>query len=83
MRIKQLVPGFNNSQKIRFVVDGFAMQSTIRDAVFNIQSKYHSAAIADALQKLANMRRSKDVLGASTGLACTAFNGCQVQVNLV
>ena len=83
MRIKQLIPGFNNSQKIRFVVDGFAMQSTIQDVVFNVQSKYHSAAIADALQKLAHLRRSTDIMSASTGLACTAFNGCQVQVDLV
>lgn len=83
MRIKQLVPGFNNSQKIRFVANGFAMESTIYDVVFKIQSKYHSAALTDALQKLANLRRSADITACSTGLACVAFNGCEVQVDLV
>jgi hypothetical protein len=82
--MKQMFPGLKNSQKIRFVVNGFAMVSTIKDIVFNVQSTYHSAAIADAIQKLTHIRSGSGAAErATTGIVCTAFNGCSVQVDLV
>ena len=83
MRIKTLFPGFKNSQKIRFVIDGFIMHCTIQDAVFGIGRSAHGAALADALQKLAYIRTGKGAAEQSaSGIAITAFNGVQVQVDL-
>lgn len=83
MRTKTLFPGFKNSQKIRFVIDGFIMYTTIEQAVFGIGRSAHSAALSDAIQKLAHMRRQPGAAEqAATGIAVTAFNGVQVQVDL-
>jgi O-methyltransferase involved in polyketide biosynthesis len=81
MRVTSLVPGFKNSQKIRFIVDGFAMYCTIKD-VSNIASHSAQNAVWSALKQLADMRSGSGAAEqCAVGLG-TTINRHQVQVDL-
>lgn len=81
MRVTPIVPGFKNSQKIRFIVDGFAMYSTIKD-VSNIATMSHQSAVWTALRQLADMRSGTGAAEqCAVGLG-TTVNRIQVQVDL-
>lgn len=51
MRSAQMVPGLNNRQVIRFVVDGFAMYCTVQ-GVHNIGTTRHRKAVWATLERL-------------------------------
>lgn len=84
MRTKTVIDGFKNSQKIRIVIGGIALYTTVYDMAFNLfGTSIHRATVWLALEKLALMRRTATANGtAPIGLA-DEFNGMSVQVDLV
>lgn len=84
MRTKTVIDGFKNSQKIRIVIGGIALYTTVYDIAFNLfGTTQHRTAVWLALEKLAYMRRVETANGgiAPIGLACDS-NGMSVQVDL-
>jgi hypothetical protein len=51
MRKQQIIPGMNNSQKIRFMVNGFGMYCKVSD-IENFATSSHRVAVLSALQHL-------------------------------
>jgi hypothetical protein len=51
MRKQQIIPGMNNSQKIRFIVNGFGMYCRVSD-IENFATSSHRVAVISALQHL-------------------------------
>jgi len=51
MRKQQIVSGMNNSQKIRFIVNGFGMYCKVSD-IENFATSSHRVAVISALQHL-------------------------------
>ena len=51
MRRQQIVQGMNNSQKIRFMIDGFGMYCKVSD-IENFATSSHRVAVISALQHL-------------------------------
>jgi hypothetical protein len=51
MRRQQIVSGMNNSQKIRFMIDGFGMYCKVSD-IENFATSSHRVAVISALQHL-------------------------------
>ena len=51
MRKQQIVSGLNNSQKIRFIVNGFGMYCKVSD-IENFATSSHRVAVISALQHL-------------------------------
>ena len=51
MRRQQIVSGMNNSQKIRFMIDGFGMYCKVAD-IENFATSSHRVAVIAALQHL-------------------------------
>lgn len=78
MRTKTIVPGFKNSQKIRVILNGVHLYTTIKGAEFDLfGNTSQRIAVHQALTSLAAMQ----VDGAS-GL-CGSWSGCEVQVDLI
>jgi len=75
MRTKRLIKGLNNNQKIRFIVNGFIMYSTVKD-VFQIATADNRNAVVFALTSIAT---SKDKI-VSFG---SSLDGVNFQVDLV
>lgn len=65
MRVQRLVSGLNNSQKIRFMIDGFGMYCKVVD-IENFATSSHRVAVFMALQ---NLQASREL----------AFSKCQPQ----
>lgn len=81
MRTKTIVDGFKNSQKIRVILNGVHLYTTIKDVAFNLFG--HTAqriAVTQALQSLAYMRAVESIK--PVGLT-GSWSGCQVQVDLI
>ena len=53
MRTKQLIQGLNNTQKIRFMINGFGMYCQVQDVV-NICTTDYRAPVWMALDRLGN-----------------------------
>ena len=51
MRKQRLIAGLNNSQKIRFIIDGFGMYCKVSD-IENFSTSSHRVAVISALQHL-------------------------------
>lgn len=87
MRKQQIVSGMNNSQKIRFVVNGFGMYCKVSD-IENFATSSHRVAVISSLQHLQCERDLCKSLGrkdAPTGYGTRSiFQGVDidVQVNL-
>jgi len=80
--IKRLVPGLKNSQRIRFMIDGFGFYCTIKDLFMNTGTASHSRALQDAVFALANMRSDPGPAGkACLGIGGT-WRGHNVQIDL-
>lgn len=82
MRSKRIVTGLNNNQKIRFVVNGFAMFCQVKD-IQNISTTAHRAAVWSALEHLGttNWLADRTFRDKITGYG-TTVNGIDVQVDL-
>ena len=79
MRRKQLVQGLNNSQKIRFMINGFGMYCRISD-LENFATTSHRVAIWDCLNSLVRFNSGNDIK--ASGQSGT-WNGHNVQVDLI
>jgi hypothetical protein len=88
MRKQQIVSGMNNSQKIRFMVNGFGMYCRVSD-IENFATSSHRVAVISALQHLQCNRDLSTSLGKKempTGFGTrSVFQGVDidVQVDLV
>ena len=88
MRKQQIIQGMNNSQKIRFIIDGFGMYCKVSD-IENFATSSHRVAVLSALQHLQCDRDLCKSLGRKdipTGFGTRSnFQGINhdVQVNLV
>jgi hypothetical protein len=89
MRTKTLVDGLKNSQKIRVIIDGFGIYTTVGN-IFNVYA-HHSLKQAawDGLLRLSSdryfaKRANKEM---PTGIGMTSYNttqiGKQVQIDLI
>ena len=82
MRTKQLIHGLNNTQKIRFIVDGVGMHCKVQD-IENIATTKHRVAVWLALEHLSVENYTlKDRAMRVTGYG-TTYDGVQVQVDLL
>jgi hypothetical protein len=87
MRTQQIISGMNNSQKIRFMIDGFGMYCRVSD-IENFATSSHRVAVISALQHLQcdrELTKSSGRKDIPTGFGiCSTFQGVthDVQVNL-
>lgn len=83
MRTPRVVFGLDNNQKIRFIIDGFAMFCRVRD-VENICSTTHRMAVTTALQSLGsgNHYLKRKGLTPNMGFGVSNMHGHSVQVDL-
>ena len=83
MRTKQMFQGLNNTQKIRFFMDGVGMFCKVQD-VENICTAKHRVALSSALNHIGYTNWSAKVMNKPgiTGFAST-FHGVDVQVDLI
>jgi hypothetical protein len=88
MRKQQIVSGMNNSQKIRFMVNGFGMYCKVSD-IENFATSSHRVAVISALQHLQcdrDLYKSSGKKEMPTGFGTrSTFQGVDidVQVDLV
>ena len=83
MRTKQVIPGLKNSQKIRIIIDGVGIYTTVGsiDTMFSTVT-HRNAALASATA-LSNSRRGTGAADAATvGIGGTFFNK-HVQIDLI
>ena len=89
MRTKTYIQGFKNSQKIRVMIDGFGIYTTVAGVPQVFATHSHRQAANDGLLRLSYMRymAQKDGALVPTGLGMTSYNtsqvGTQVQVDLI
>ena len=78
------VSGFSNSQKIRFIINGFGMYCTINDVYTKTATVSHGAALRFAVERLAYIRRVSPNTGDGrpVGVGIT-HEGIQVQIDLM
>ena len=78
------VPGFSNSTKIRFIINGFGMYCTINDLYTKTATASHGAALRLAIHKLAYDRRHSSFQGEGrpVGVGIT-HEGHDVQITLM
>lgn len=89
MRTKTVIAGFKNSQKIRVIVKGVPIYTTVYDAAFNLFGDTTiNAACWVTMEKLAGARRlarlDKTPLPTGTTYSYGNYNNeIQVQVDLI
>jgi acid stress-induced BolA-like protein IbaG/YrbA len=77
---KRVVRNLLNSQKIRVILNGVHVYTTVYDAVFNTFGEVNQRrAVSDTLVRIGN---SKDTNESITGIVTSAY-GIQLQVDLV
>lgn len=79
MRTKRLITGLDNSQKIRFIVNGFAMYCRIKD-IENIATECHRVAVWLALEQIGSSHGSNQPI---TSYSSNRWQGVDVQVDLI
>lgn len=86
IKLPRLIEGLNNSQRIRIIVDGVGIHTTVRGA-FDLVFYRHREAVVRALHSLAVSRSIKEK---TTGLATRfdirqddGFHSVDVQVDLI
>ena len=86
MRMKQLVPGLNNSQKVRFLVNNgeFGFYCTVQEAYCNQAVTKIGEAVRQVLVMLGKNRKAEKEAGgiAPCGMLATANNGVVVQIDM-
>ncbi len=82
MRTKRLITGLDNSQKIRFIVNGFSMFCRVKD-IENIASTEHRVAVWIAAERIGTEVWLSQKIGKPgiTGYASN-IDGVEVQVDL-
>ena len=89
MKTKQVIAGLNNSQKIRIILDGFGIFTTVSGVANVYADNSHRQAANDGLLRLSYVRymAKKDGKLIPTGVGMTSYNTTQkataVQVDLV
>ncbi len=88
MRTKTYIQGFKNSQKIRVMIDGFGIYTTVSGVPEVFATHSHRQAANDGLLRLAYMRYMAQKEGEliPTGLGMTSYNSqgsTQVQIDLL
>jgi hypothetical protein len=89
MRTKRFIDGFNNSQKIRIIIDGFGIYTTVGEVGTVFATHSHRQAACDGLLRLSSIRYDATRKGnpIPTGVGMTSQNttqiGMQVQVDLL
>jgi hypothetical protein len=89
MRTKTYIQGFKNSQKIRVIIDGFGIYTTVIGVSQVFATYTHSQAANDGLLRLSYMRYMAQKEGEliPTGVGMTSYNttqkGMQVQIDLL
>ena len=79
MRTKVIFDGLKNSQKIRVIIDGVIVYTTIKGVLFDLFGNTEQrAAVCDALLQLSYFYRTEK----STGIG-KDFRGYSIQVNLI
>jgi len=79
MRTKVIFDGLKNSQKIRVIINGVIVYTTIKGVLFDLFGNTEQrAAVCDALLELSYFYRTEK----STGLG-KDFRGYSIQVNLI
>lgn len=79
MRTKTLIDGFKNSQKLRLIINGIIVYTTVKGVLFDLfGSSEQRAAVCDALMKLSFYKRTENVMGLAED-----FRGYSVQVDLL
>lgn len=79
MRTKVIIDGLKNSQKLRVIINGITVYTTIKGVLFDLFGNTEQrAAVCDALLELSYFYRTEK----STGLGKN-FRGYSIQVDLV
>ena len=79
MRTKVIFDGLKNSQKIRVIINGVIVYTTVKGVLFDLFGNTEQrAAVCDALLELSYFYRTEK----STGLG-KDFRGYSIQVNLI
>ena len=79
MRTKVIIDGLKNSQKIRVIINGVIVYTTIKGVLFDLFGNTEQrAAVCDALLELSYFYRTEK----STGLG-KDFRGYSIQVDLI
>jgi len=79
MRTKVIIDGFKNSQKLRVIINGITVYTTIKGVLFDLFGNTEQrAAVCDALLELSYFYRTEK----STGLG-KDFRGYSIQVDLI
>jgi hypothetical protein len=79
MRTKVIFDGLKNSQKIRVIINGVIVYTTIKGVLFDLFGNTEQrAAVCDALLQLSYFYRTEK----STGIG-KDFRGYSIQVNLI
>ena len=79
MRTKVIFDGLKNSQKIRVIINGVIVYTTIKGVLYDLFGNTEQrAAVCDALLQLSYFYRTEK----STGLG-KDFRGYSIQVNLL
>ena len=84
------IPGLNNTQKIRVIVDGVAIYTTVGKAVGIFATTTHAVAVQKVLESLVAFRKhSPEMTGMAkretvwVGLKTPAYREVDVQVDLL
>jgi hypothetical protein len=79
MRTKVIIDGLKNSQKLRVIINGITVYTTIKGVLFDLFGNTEQrAAVCDALLELSYFYRTEK----STGLGKN-FRGYSIQVDLI
>jgi hypothetical protein len=79
MRTKVIFDGLKNSQKIRVIINGVIVYTTIKGVLFDLFGNTEQrAAVCDALLQLSYFYRTDGSIGLAQD-----FRGYSVQVNLL
>jgi hypothetical protein len=80
MRTKTIIEGFKNSQKIRVVINGIIVFTTIRDAAYNLFGQLEQRAAT--LEAIDEIRRRRS-FGANMVGFSGRFRNIDIQVDLI
>ena len=76
---KRCFDGFNNSQKLRVILNGITIYTTIKGVMFDLFGNTDQrAAVCDALLRLSFLKRTANCAGVGA-----VYRGYQIQVDLM
>jgi len=79
MRTKTILDGLKNSQKLRVILNGITIYTTIKGVMFDLFGNTEQrAAVCDALLQLSFLKRTANCAGVGA-----VYRGYQIQVDLI